>query len=617
MSQDFTSPHALDPESLRIRLPDEPGVYLFKDSTDQVVYVGKAKGLRKRVLSYFRPLADLPLKTALMMSRVTGLDYILTATEKEAFILERNLIKTHMPRYNVVLRDDKQYPCLRLDIQNPYPRLTIVRKMKKDGALYFGPFSSANSVRSTLKLIDRIFQLRKCRGIDLPKRSRPCLNFQLGRCLGACVHEVSSESYKEVVEQVRLFLEGRNRELIKQLRKNMESASESLDFEKAARIRDQIRAVEKTIERQNVVSPRMEDQDVIGLAEQSGLFQLTVLFVRKGILLGSRDYLFKDKGGAAREVMEAFLKQHYSQESFIPKQILISEMVEDLLPIADWISDLAGKKVSIHHPVKGEKLRLVKMAVANAEKLLTLHRELAGEDLLELIQAVLRLKKAPRIIEGFDISNIHGNLAVGTIVSFVDGLPHKAGYRNFRIRGVEGIDDYGMMSELVLRRLLKGNPPDLFVVDGGKGHLLAVKKVIDSFSGMEPPDLVAIAKAEERRRSHSDKLYVPGRKNPLSLGGDHPVLLLMMRVRDEAHRRAITYHRKLRGKKFKESELDQIPGIGTKKRQLLVQHFGDISRIANAKIEDLVQVPGISPPLARNILSFFDSFRKVDIRERG
>ena len=255
--------HDLEPESLTQKLPEGPGVYIFKDNSDQIIYVGKAKSLKKRVSAYLKPLNELTHKTALMMNRAKRLDYILTATEKEAFILEDILVKRHMPRYNIVLRDDKRYPCLRLDVQNPFPRLSIVRRMKKDGALYFGPFSSANAVRSTLRLIDRIFLLRKCKGQALPKRSRPCLNYQLGRCLGACVRQVTSASYKEIVEQVRLFLEGRNRELIKQLRKNMDLASEQLDFEKAARIRDQIGAVEATIERQNVVSPKMEDQDIV------------------------------------------------------------------------------------------------------------------------------------------------------------------------------------------------------------------------------------------------------------------------------------------------------------------------------------------------------------------
>ena len=597
--------HDLAPESLRLNLPEGPGVYIFKDQADQIIYVGKAKNLKKRVLAYFKPSSDLPHKTALMMNKAEGLDYFLTATEKEAFILEDILVKRHMPRYNIILRDDKRYPCLRFDIQNPFPRLSIVRKIKKDGALYFGPFSSANSVRSTLKLIDRIFHLRKCKGRDLPKRSRPCLNYQLGRCLGACVHEVSSSAYREIVDQVKLFLEGRNRELIRQLKKNMAQASEQLDFEKAARIRDQIRAVEATIERQHVVSPKMEDQDVIGLAQENGRFQVVILFIRKGYLLGSRDYLFRNKGVSSSEIMEAFLKQYYAQESFIPKHIFISESVEDLPPLSDWISDLAGKKVSVHHPIKGEKRRLVRMAVTNAENLLSTRTEIQKDDLMVLAKSVLRLKKLPRAMEGLDISTLRGDQAVGTVVSFLGGLPYKSGYRNYKIKGIEGIDDYGMMSEVVSRRLSKGHPPDLFLVDGGKGHLLAVKKAMRNFPGLELPDVVAIAKADDRKRSKTDKIYIFGRKNPLSLKSEHPVLLLLMRIRDEAHRRAITYHRKLRGKRIRESELDQIPGIGPKKRRLLLVHFGDVIGVAEAKFEDLVLVPGISNSLAKNILTFF------------
>jgi excinuclease ABC subunit C len=605
MNEAPQSLHNLIAESLHLDLPEGPGVYLFKDPSGHIIYVGKAKNLKKRVLAYFKAPRELPHKTALMMNKAEGLDYFLTATEKEAFILEDTLVKRHMPRYNIILRDDKRYPCLRFDIQNPFPRLSIVRKIKKDGALYFGPFSSANSVRSTLKLIDKIFHLRKCKGRDLPKRSRPCLNYQLGRCLGACVHEVSSSAYQEIVDQVKLFLEGRNRELIRQLKENMTQASEHLDFERAARIRDQIRAVEATIERQHVVSPKMQDQDVIGLAEEDGRFQLVILFVRKGYLVGSRDYLFRNKGVSSFEVMEAFLKQYYAQESFIPKHILISESVEDLSPLKDWISDLAGKKVSVHHPIKGEKLRLVRMAVTNAEKLLSTRTQIQKDDLMALAKSVLRLRKTPRTIEGLDISTLHGDQAVGTVVSFLDGLPHKSGYRNYKIKEIKGIDDYGMMSEVVSRRLSKGHPPDLFLVDGGKGHLLAVKKTMRTFPELEPPDVVAIAKADERKKSKTDKIYILGRKNPLPLKREHPVLLLLMRIRDEAHRRAITYHRKLRGKQFKASELDQIPGIGPKKRKLLISHFGDVIGVSEAKIDDLVHIPGISQSLAKNILTFF------------
>jgi excinuclease ABC subunit C len=605
MNQTPCSQHDLNPDSLRHLLPDAPGVYQFKDRLGRVIYVGKAKSLKKRVLSYFRTSSDLPHKTALMMRRASGLDYLLTSTEKEAFILEDNLVKKYMPRYNVVLRDDKRYPCLRLDISEPYPHLSIVRRIKKDGALYFGPFSSANSVRSTLKFIERVFQIRKCKTRGLPKRTRPCLNYEMARCLGPCSLDIPVSKYREMVQQVRLFLEGRNRELIDNLRKKMVEAGERLEFEKAARIRDQIRAIEKTVERQHVVSARMEDEDVIGLAEKERMYQLIILFVRKGSLIGSRDYIFNNQPGVSSEVMEGFLKQYYHREAFIPKRILVSEPVEDLLPIAEWLSDLAGHKVGIHRPRRGEKLRLVEMAVANAENLLTGRSKSQKEDLISSVQSVLKLKRPPNYIEGLDISNLQGDEAVGTIVSFIDGLPHRSGYRNYRIKAVNGIDDYAMMTELVERRVSKGQLPDLFLVDGGKGHLAVVKRVLDRQETLDVPEVISIAKQDDKRMERSDKIYAPKRKNPIGLRADHPVLLLMMRIRDEAHRRAITYHRRLRGKSLKESELDLIPGIGAKRKRLLLRHFKDINVVAEVTLDTLARVPGINRRLANNIFSFF------------
>ena len=594
----------IDSKSLRSRLPDAPGVYLFKDRSGKVIYVGKAKNLKKRVLSYFKDSFESHSKTALMMQSAKNLNFIITDTENEAFILESSLIKRHMPRYNIILRDDKQYPCLRLGIKDTYPRLSIVRKIKKDGALYFGPFSSSHSVRSTLKLIDKIFTLRKCKSNGLPKRARPCLNYQLGRCLAPCTRKIPTASYSEIVDQVRLFLEGRNRELLKKLEKEMKRFASQENFEDAAGIRDQIRAVQKTIERQNVVSAGMEDQDVIGLAQEGETYQLAILFVRKGYLTGSRDFLFRNRGALPLEIMESFLKQYYHNMRFIPKNILISEPVDDLDPITNWLSDLAGKKISIHYPIRGKKLRLVKMAVSNASNLLAGSRGPSERDLMEMAKSVLKLKRTPNRIEGLDISNLLGSNAVGTIVVFRDGLPDKSGYRNYRIRDVEAIDDYGMISELAFRRLSRGNAPDLFLVDGGKGHLSAVRRVVDNFYDEGGPEVVAIAKGEDRGNGDTDKLYLPGRKNPLLLRPEHPVLLLLMRVRDEAHRRAITYHRRLRDKDLKKSRLDLIPGIGPKKKRLLLKRFGNIEAILRLKPKDISLVPGISYSLAQEILDF-------------
>jgi excinuclease ABC subunit C len=535
-----------------------------------------------------------------MMSRAKGLEFILTTTDKEAFILESNLIKKHLPRYNIILRDDKQYPWLRLDPNEPYPSLCIVRKARKDGARYFGPFSSALSVRSTVKLIDRIFHLRKCRDRSLPKRSRPCLNYQFERCLGPCATEVPKDSYKQIVDQVTLFLEGRSQELIKTLRRGMEAASGNLDFERAAKIRDQIMAVERTLERQKVVSPKMEDQDVIGLAHSEARYQIVVLSIRKGHLTGSRDYAFRNEEGSASEVMEAFVKQYYPREAFIPKHVLLSDPIEDQPGIEEWISELAGKRVFIECPSRGEKAGLTKMAVANAENLL---RSRAEPDVVSMAQEVLKLKKLPRTMEAVDISNISGDMAVGAVVSFVDGEPHRAGYRNFRIKTIEGIDDYGMMAELISRRLSQDPLPDLIVVDGGKGHLMAVKKVVDALHAGEPPDLVAIAKANQDEES--DKVFIPDRKNPIPLRQDHPVLHLLMRIRDEVHRRAISYHRKLRGKDLKTSVLDRIPGIGLKRKRSLLNYFGSLDAVAGATAEELLKVPGITHTQAKKIADFF------------
>lgn len=602
----------IEPGHLRRQLPDLPGVYLFKDPGARPIYVGKAKNLKKRVLSYFRSASEIPDKTSIMLERAASLDFIVTSTEQEAFILESNLIKRHMPRYNVVLRDDKRYPCLRLSINEPYPRLSIVRKIKKDGSLYLGPFSSAYAVRNTVKLVDRVFQLRKCKGGRLPKMSRPCLNYQMGRCLGPCANDVPLSQYREIVRQVRLFLEGRNRELIAGLKRDMEDASRSMDFEKAAQLRDQIRSIERVVERQHVVSKRLEDLDIIGIRQKGQLNQVVVLFVRKGQLLGSRNFLFREKEAEKGEILEAFVKQFYRADSFIPGKILLSEKIEDLDSIKGYLSRVASKRVEITVPLRGEKLNIMKMALVNAEEVLAGHEDEKMIDLMDSVGSVLRLKSRPRTIEGFDISNLYGGMAVGTVVSFAEGLPHKAGYRNYRIRGVEGIDDYAMMKELVERRLSRGPLPDLFLIDGGKGHLATVKRVLDTVADREPPQVISIAKADKEKEGSTDRIFLPGRKNPVRLAADHPVLLLMMRIRDEAHRRAISYHRRLMQKQLAESDLDRIPGIGKKRKRILLNYFKDINAISHAGLDELIKVPGISRGMAEGILGYLSGQGKID-----
>ena len=604
MSQDRFQ-YQLDPASLRKVLPHGPGVYLFAGSKGRVIYVGKAKNLSKRVLSYFRSANNAPTKTARMMKMAESLEFILTLTEKEAFILENDLIKKFKPRYNIILRDDKQYPCLRLDIREPYPRLGIVRNIKKDGALYFGPFSSANAVRSTTRVISRVFKLRKCKSLKLKQRERPCINFQMDRCLAPCARTVSEKAYGEMVEQVRLFLEGRNTELLGTMKKEMAEVAAQLDFEKAANIRDRIYAIQKTVERQHVVSRRMADQDIIGIARKEDIRQLAVMFVRRGHLVGTRHFLFEGVNGASVEVMEAFLKQYYSGRVFIPGTILLSEPVAESDSLSEWISDMAGKKVVIHCPKRGEKKKLVQIAVANAGNLLAGHQITRKEALLESARSILKLQKVPRTIEGLDISNLQGENAVGVVVAFKDGEPDRGHYLNYRIKHIQGIDDYGMMAEIVERRIAGPPLPDLFLVDGGKGHLAAVKKVLDrklDGSGTSfLPEVISLAKPDEILGEKYDKIYVPGRKNPVRLKSDDPVLFLMMRIRDEAHRRAVTYHRKLRSKGLTRSQLDGIPGVGKQRKKSLLKHFKGIDAISKAKVEELCTVPGINRDLALKI----------------
>ena len=586
-------------------IPQEPGVYLFKDRSGKVLYIGKAKNLNKRIHSYFSKGKDYPYKLSLILTNADTIEHIITATEKEALILEGNLIKKYRPRYNVILKDDANYPLLKLDINNRYPRLTIVRRMKNDGDLYFGPFTSASAVRSTLRLIGPVFPLRKCKTKGTPKRSRPCLNYQLGRCLAPCCLDVRVEDYQEIVDQVKLFLEGRSKELISQLREIMQKASRELNFEKAARVRDQIRAVEKTVERQAVVSTEMKDQDVIGLSRSGKEAGIVILFVRSGYMVGSRNYSIHCEWQNASEPLEAFLKQYYRDKGFIPSEIILSDAIDDKRLISEWLTGMAGKKVSISVPSRGDKKKLVNMAVVNADNILLERQKSDQSAILEEAKSILHLGRKPAHIEGIDISNLKGDLAVASLVAFVEGVPQKSGYRNYRIKEVEGIDDYAMIAEVIKRRLKKGQPPDLFVIDGGKGHLSVALKTIDALGLENPPDVISIAKADQGEPRAVDKIYLPKRKNPLILARNHPVLSLLMRLRDETHRRALSYYRKRSKKKLTGSELDRIPGVGPKRKKALLKYLGDLQSITKAEIEDLNGVPAINQVVAKNIFDYF------------
>jgi excinuclease ABC subunit C len=586
-------------------ISQEPGVYLFKDSSGKPIYIGKAKNLNKRIHSYFIKGRNHPYKLSLILMNAHRIEHIITATEKEALILEGNLIKKYRPRYNVILKDDANYPLLKLDINNRYPRLVIVRRIKNDGALYFGPFTSASAVRSTLRLIGPVFPLRKCKTKEIPKRSRPCLNYQLGRCLAPCCLDVSVEDYQEMVDQVKLFLDGRNKELISQLKEIMHEASRGLNFEKAARVRDQMRAVEKTVERQTVVSTEMKDQDAIGISRSGKEARVVILSVRGGSMVGSRAYSIHCEWENKSEALEAFLKQYYRDKEFVPPDIMLSDVIDDKELISEWLTEMAGKRVCISVPSRGDKKRLVNMAAVNAENMLLERQKREHSGILEEAKSILHLRRRPVQIEAIDVSNLKGDLAVGSLVTFVEGVPRKSDYRNYRIKGVEGVDDYAMIAEVIKRRLKKGTPPDLFVIDGGKGHLSVALKTIEAIGLENPPAAISIAKADQVKPGAIDRIYLPNRKNPLILSRSHPVLTLLMRLRDETHRRAVSYYRKRKKKKLTGSELDMIPGVGPKRKRALLKYLGDLQSIARAEIGDLNGVPGMNKVAAKNIFDHF------------
>jgi excinuclease ABC subunit C len=602
-SDSYSAQYSLDDEQLPDLLPESPGVYLFRDVSGHTLYVGKAKSLRKRLLSYLKPIGTQPQKTVIMLRKAKGLDLIITASEKEAFLLESNLIKKYLPRYNVVLRDDKRYPCIVMDIKTAFPRLRLARRIKRDGNLYFGPFSSAQAVRQTLNAVGKIFPLRKCKGQTVKKRLRPCINYQIRRCLGPCAYEVPGETYGEVVTKVRLFLEGKNDELITNLQSEMEIAAGNLDFERAARLRDQIQAVQKTAEKQHITSPRIGNQDIVGLACEEGLFQVVVIFARSGSIIGSQNYPIKNPGGTEEEVMESFLKQYYSTCLFIPRTILVSLPLEDAGSIARWFSQISGKKINIRHPLRGKGRRLTSMAVENARSLL---HSMLGEsrgDLLSELKSIMGLKEYPRMIEALDISSLGGKNAVGAIAAFSGDNRHPSRYRNYLIKTVEGVDDYGMMAEVITRRIKEGDLPDLFVLDGGRGHLETVRRLMEE-KGIDPlPAFLAIAKPDSGKGEVIEKLYISGRKNPLLLARNQPLFQLLIRMRDEVHRRAISYHRKLRSKKLMESELDNITGIGPHRKKMLLTIFGDAVSVFEAGEERLAQLPGIGKVIAKRIIA--------------
>jgi excinuclease ABC subunit C len=598
-------------------LPTDPGVYLFKDKRGTILYVGKAGNIKHRVGSYFQRPAEKDAKTSAMLEKVADIETMVTDTEKEAYILENNLIKEHHPRYNVKLRDDKNYPCLRLSVEDEFPTLTIVRRIKKDRSLYFGPYPSSTSLKETLKLIRRLFPIRTCLDTKFSSRLRPCINYEMGRCPGPCCGEIDPVQYREIVRQVRMFLEGKNKDLVERLKKKMEEESEQLHFEKAARIRDQIGHIEEVIEKQKIVSRDFLDQDVIGFHRQDHKIILYSLFVRSGKLLGGKGFTFPSSGLPDEELLSSFLRQYYREGKFIPDQILVPKSVPEQTFFERWLTDLKGKRVRVIHPSKGDKKHLLEMAGENAKKFLVAEAEAEKdrEKLLETLKERLSLRNIPRRIEAFDISNLQGGYAVGSMVSFKDGEPWKEGYRHFKIKTIEGADDYGMMYEVLLRRYKRGveenDLPDLVLLDGGRGQLNVAQEV---FKELQIKEVDTISLAKERAigkdslspsQKSEEKIFHPQYKEPLTLGRHSPLLHLLDRIRDEAHRFAITFHKKIRAKGTIRSELGEIPNIGSVRQKALIKYFGSIDKIREAPVEELAGAPKMNLQLAQRIYDFF------------
>ncbi|MBW2645173.1 MAG: excinuclease ABC subunit UvrC [Deltaproteobacteria bacterium] len=592
-------------------LPSQPGVYLMKDKSGKVLYVGKARDLKKRVSSYFKDAGVKDLKTEVLVGKIDHFDTIITGSEKEAILLESNLIKRYRPRYNVILRDDKNYPSLRLDINNPFPRLSIVRKFKKDGALYFGPFASAHAVRETLKLIYRTFKIRRCKSIKVQPRTRPCINYEMGTCSGACAGLISQEDYRRGVNDLILFLKGRSRAVIEDLKIRMMKAAETHNFEAAAALRDKMFALEKTLEKQVMVIPDFKDRDILGITRSNAMAVVTVLFVRGGRLLGSYDFFFKNIQVGVSEVIESFLKQYYGKDRFVPDEIFLPAFLEETALLEKWLSGEKGRKVSILMPQRGEKKRLVRMACRNSQHAIETRAAAASDEIsfLERLRRHLRLSHVPERIECFDLSSLAGSEPVGAMVVF-DGMnPNKSAYRKFRIKSAEGLDDYGMLYEVMNRRYSKGDAeeqfPDLLMVDGGKGQLSVAVNVLKELGLYGRFDLLSIAKRDKDRGETEDKIFKPGRKNPVTFGKARDLLLFLQRVRDEAHRFVISYHRKRRAMGYKRSVLDTIPGVGKKRKHLLLRHMGSLGQIKKATVKDLLKTPGINRKVAEEIVRVF------------
>ena len=594
--------------------PRSPGVYIMKDAQGKVIYVGKANDLKSRISSYFTGKDTRPM-APFLMARVHDIEFITTTTEKEALILENNLIKRYRPRYNVILRDDKTYYHLSLDPAEKFPRLQLVRKRMNNAAMYFGPYPSGLAAKETLRFVQQVFPLRSCRNRDFKLRPRPCLEHQIGRCLAPCKGLIDEDSYRKLVENVVSFLQGRRRELISGIKAQMEEAAQDLNFEEAARLRDRVAALEHALEKQNVDWGGTKDQDVLGVYAHGDNYQLCILFVRAGKLLGTKSFApVKIKMDLA-EIISSCLTQYYDGGANIPDEIIIPCSLPDEAVIIEWLTDKKEKKVALTVPSRGTKNALLDMAVANAQNLWESGQKKEEQKTvgMKILQEKLSLMKLPQRMECYDISNISGKHAVGSMVVFQDGEPDKSSYRRFRIKTVSESDDYAMMYEVLSRRFAWGeNLPDLVMVDGGKGQLNVALSVLRDLK--IKIDVIGLAKEErvifsskgiskKKAAKSEDRVYLPRRKDAVYLSAWPQAMRLLQQVRDEAHRFALSYHHQIKQTNDLRSILDDIPDVGKARRNILLKHFGSSKQVKDATLEELQKVRGIGNELAGKIYS--------------
>lgn len=589
-------------EQLKL-LPTNPGVYLMKNEQAKIIYVGKAINLKNRVKSYFQSSKNHSPKVKSMVEKICDFEYIITANEIEALILECNLIKKYRPKYNISLRDDKTYPYIKVTLNEDYPTVSITRKILKDGAKYFGPYTSAGAVHEVLNLLKKLFQIRSCRQMNT---KRPCLEFHIKRCLAPCTGRVAKSEYREMIKSLCLFLEGRNEVVLKELTSRMQIAAENFQFELAAKLRDQVLAIEKISAKQNIIIGS-SDQDIIGLARKADEACIQIFFIRSGKMIGRDHFLLngtEDETDSA--LLNAFLEQYYNKATFIPKEILLPVEIENEEILSAWLSQKKNGKVSFGLPQRGVKKEMVLMANDNAVVVLEEQMIKNSAGLEQTVGAMkdlgryLRMEKELKRIECFDISHIQGSETVASMVVFSNGAPDKQEYRRYKLKSVEGKpDDFKSMQEVVGRRYRQsdGIMPDLIIIDGGKGQLNSALEIIRALGHYQIP-VVGLAKQFEY-------VFLEGQSEPVILPPNSKALYLIQRIRDEAHRFAITYHRKLRHKRNLVSVLDHIEGVGPTRRKALWDAFGSIAEIKKAKITDLTAVPGISENIANNIVKYF------------